>query len=189
MTGPTTTRRTIVNGAAWTAPVLTAAAVAPALAASPVNAPNLSTSTSGGVPTRTTSGDAAVLTIAPSTIRNSGDVDAQGLSIVFTSNTKITNLQLNSSLIGILDLPFAGVSATGLGTTTVTMTVADGTSLGYARIAPDATWTSPASQVLTFGGAAATEPITLDVQVVAGNGGVPWASPHVECSTTACTAS
>ena len=96
MTGPTTTRRTIVKGAAWTAPVLTAAAVAPALAASPVNAPNLSTSTSGGVPTRTTSGDAAVLTIAPSTIRNSGDVDAQGLSIVFTSNTKITNLQLTA---------------------------------------------------------------------------------------------
>lgn len=156
-------RRTITKGAAWSVPAVAVAAAAPSLAASPGGAPDLSTSISAGA---TREGD--VITIAPSTIINSSeDTAAEGLVVLFEANKIITDL----NLAGLL-----GITADGFNTTTVTMTVPGGTSLGQVHIEPNGgEYTSPLPQVLTFEEGAGD--ITLTVTATAGNGGVPFTPP------------
>ena len=165
MTPQTPSRRTIVKGAAWSAPVVTIAAAAPSLAASPVDPakPNLSTSTQGVGSGRTS---ANVLEIKPATINNTGGQETGGLTIVFaSSDVAITDIKL-----GTLNPALLGITLAGLNSNTVTMNVP--ASLG--NVAAGGTYTSPFSQVLTFAGPQAT---SLTVTVTAVNGGVPWEPP------------
>ena len=167
MTGPTTTRRSIVKGAAWTAPVLTAAAVAPALAASPVDAPNLSTSQQG-----TGSGrrDATTLVIQPATLINTGGVAAEGVVITFASSgPAITGFKLGA-YGAELDPVAVGGSVSGLGTNNVTVTI----PAGSMTVPAGGSTTSPATQIITFANGDET---TLTVTVTAANGGVPFVPP------------
>ncbi len=175
-------RRSVVRAAAWTTPVVAIGAAAPAMAQS--GPPNLSTSTSGGLPrTGTTTDGDAWLRFNPSTFTNTGGTAVEGLAIVFASNVPITNIEL-MFFETILDAGALGITFTGLGTTTVTMTV----PVTVANIAPGASWTSPAEQRLTFD-ATATDTINLNVDVTASNGGVGWTSPSVSCTGDACAAS
>jgi hypothetical protein len=131
----------------------------------PGTPPNLSTSTSGGTPTR----DGNVVTIAPSTLNNTGGTETGGVDVEFVSDVVIDNLQVNF-MGSILDPVALGITVTGLGTTTVTMAV----PASLANIAPGGSWTSPASQVLTF---ATADPATVTVTATATNGGTPFAAP------------
>lgn len=172
----TPTRRAVIRTAAWSVPAVTVAAAAPAFADStvPTPAPDLSTSTSGGTPTRAGN----QITIAPSTIRNTGDATATGLVVNFSSTEAITGFEL--LFFGSpLDYAALGITLSPTPTpeapvTAFAMTIPDGTDLGKVRIAPGGSWTSPASQRLTF---ATSTPTTLTVKATAANGGVAFNAP------------
>lgn len=164
------TRRSIIRTAAWSVPAVTVAAATPAFARSttPVPGPNLSTSTSGGTPTR--SGND--VTIAPSTIRNSGDTTALGLVVRFQTSEVVTKFMLN--FFGPMDPANLGIVVSGIPGTDFTMTVPPGTALGQVSINPGGEYTSPAGQILTF---ATTTPSTLNVTATASNGGTAFNAP------------
>lgn len=164
MTQFTTDRRTIVKGAAWAVPAISVAVAAPALAASPGDGPNLSTSVSAG---GTRDGD--VLTISPATLRNSGNQETDGVTVEFSADVVIENLTL-----GGIDPGGLGITVSGKGTNTVTMTVPPSGLSAGSNIPPGGEWTSPLPQVLTF--AAGSGAISLTVTVTAANGGVPFAT-------------
>lgn len=157
-----TSRRTIVKGAAWAVPAISAAAAAPSLAASPEPTPDidLSTSTPGaaGVVRQTDT----QMNISATTFRNTGTVPAEGLVVTFAvdSGQTIEGIQVFGSDIKNVA---QGATTSGYGTNTVTLTLAPGTGLGQVTIAPGSEYTSPVGQDILLGQAGAFN-LTVTVQ-------------------------
>lgn len=160
-------RRSVTKAAAWSAPVVAIGASAPVLAASPVGLPDLSTSIQGEGSGRTAPDK---LVIQPATLRNTGEADAEGVVIVFSSDgPAITDFKLGA-FGQELDPVALGGTVEGLGTNEVTVTIPP----SLMTVPADGETTSPATQIITF---ADTSETTLTVTVTASNGGVPFTPP------------
>ncbi|UTT65734.1 hypothetical protein NMQ01_13700 [Janibacter sp. CX7] len=144
MTPQTPSRRTIVKGAAWSAPVVTIAAAAPSLAASTTAPHDLSTSVPG-------SGNrisATQIDISATEFINTGTETIEGITVVFSASDgqKINDVQVFGQPIENLAV---GATISGEGTSVVTLMLAPGTQLGQVTIAPDGgSYKSPAGQTL-----------------------------------------
>lgn len=154
MTELNTTRRTIVKGAAWAAPVVTMAAAAPTLAASTncdVPDRDLSTSVSGG-------GNrvgATQLDLSATQFINTGTESVEGITVVFQASggQTINDVQVFGQPIENLAV---GATIAGEGTSMVTLTLAPGTSLGQVTVPPNGgSYQAPAGQTLILGSNAA----------------------------------
>lgn len=157
----TPSRRTIVKGAAWATPVVTIAAAAPALTASPVTADiDLSTSSSAGG-----SRTGGTLNINPSTFRNTGTETVEGITVTFVASGDQTITGISVFGSGIKNL-VPGATTAGYGSNTVILTLPPGTGLGQVTIPPGAEYTAPLGQDLGLG---SPEGFTLSVTVAATN--------------------
>lgn len=168
------TRRSVLRTAAWAVPAVTVATAAPAFAASQVvPGPNLSTSRANATPPSRTNNK---VTIPPTTLVNTGDVDGVGVVIRYESDgPNITAIDFD---LGIFTVPAASAAdggVTGMGTQVVELRINNPLSGAVLIPAGSSTgWTSPATQILTL---SAAVPFNLKVTATAGNGGTPYAPP------------
>lgn len=173
MTPQTPSRRTIVKGAAWSAPVVTIAAAAPSLAASTTAPHDLSTS----VPGTGVRQSASNLNLSPTTFNNTGSESIEGLTITFVvdNGQTITGITIFGSDIKNL---VAGATTSGYGTDTVVLTLPPNTTggVGQVSIPPGGSYTAPLGQDL---GLSSPTAFTISVTVKATNelaGDVPYTS-------------
>lgn len=163
MTGLSPSRRTLVKGAAWSVPVISVAAAAPALAASSTPAHDLSTS----VPGTGTRQSATNLNLSPTTFNNTGSETIEGLTVTFTvdNGQTITGITIFGTDIKQL---VAGSTTTGYGTSTVVLTLPANTSggIGQVSIPSGGSYTAPLGQDLGLSSAGA---FNISVTVTASN--------------------
>ena len=175
MTPQTPSRRTIVKGAAWSAPVVTIAAAAHSLAASTTAPHDLSTS----VPGTGTRQSATNLNLSPTTFNNTGSESIEGLTITFVvdNGQTITGITIFGSDIKNL---VPGSTTSGYGTDTVVLTLPPNTTggVGQVSIAPGGSYTAPLGQDL---GLSSPTAFTISVTVKATSelaGDVPYTSTN-----------
>ncbi|QNF93868.1 hypothetical protein [Janibacter sp. YB324] len=177
MTPQTPSRRTIVKGAAWSAPVVTIAAAAPSLAASPDPTPPHDLSTS--VPGTGVRQSATNLNLSPTTFNNTGSESIEGLTITFVVDNGQTITGITIFDKDIKDL-VAGATTSGYGSDTVVLTLPPNTNggVGQVSIAPGGSYKAPLGQDI---GLSSPSAFTISVTVKASNelaGDVPYTSTN-----------
>ncbi|WP_110239829.1 hypothetical protein [Nocardioides gilvus] len=182
MTRPTPNRRTVIRTAAWSIPVVSVAAAAPAFATTPPTGPapdlSLSNRQAGNVRLGTTGGDTVVVVSAPQFV-NTGGAAATGVIMTVTSDVPITGYDLTLPFGPISPQGTAsnGIAVAGVGTTEVEISFDlpfFGTYDLQAPVAPatQTQMTMFVSSLFYYEGAA---PTSLVFSAVAKNGGAPGA--------------